>query len=205
MASGTLGKITSTTTGAIASSVGGLTSKTENITGTTNNAVTAVEYTGVNTDSATTTVDNKERTITVAVSSTLLDKKQDTIQFVTLGAGSGTLTSDQLTLLTVQKVNRIILGTSVFYLSRIDGNEVIYISQKLDTDGTVSSMYEIRIDSTTGTYTSKALVLNYVLETAFESHVNNKDVHIQAGERDFWDSKATVDEGSERLTLTASK
>ena len=133
-----------------------------------------------------------------------VDKVVDSIpggvQFVYVDSLSGTLDSDTLSLLLMNKVNRIVYADTVYYLSIIESDYRKFFSR------VQSSVYnEIDVNIKTGVYTiiSKE-------DPLLHDHIADTDIHVTAKEKAFWNDKVTAwvtsTEGEpEACTLVLSK
>lgn len=115
-----------------------------------------------------------------------IDKVVDSIpggvQFVYVDSLSGTLDSDTLSLLLMNKVNRLVYANTVYYLSIIDSDYRKFFSR------VQSSVYnEIDVNIKTGVYTiiSKE-------DPLLHDHIADTDIHVTAEEKASWNNKVTA-------------
>lgn len=94
----------------------------------------------------------------------------------------GTLNESDLELLRKNKVNRLVIDSNIYYLSIINGN-----IRKYFTRAEQKTSNEIQVDMDTGSYH-----VTWKNDPALEEHINDKIVHITAGERLFWNNKVSA-------------
>ena len=126
-----------------------------------------------------------------------IDTKQENIKFITVTELEGTLDEEMLNLLIENKINRLVYGDLIYYLSIVEEDIRKYFSK------IQSSVYnEIDVNVETGDYhiISKS-------DPLVQEHIDNIVIHITQEEREFWNNKVTastvqIDTGDYNLLLS---
>ena len=146
------------------------------------------DYTGLTTETAEALVNNDRRTIAVNVRIDNLHK-QDTIEFIEIDPAVP-VTQEDIDKLTTNAVNRISYDGKIFNLGYRDSGVYKYFAP----DSTGEQLETITLDLQTGEIT-------ITIPTLLEDHINNTEVHIQPGERDYWNEKADAEVVGEVLKI----
>lgn len=137
---------------------------------------------GVMVDETTITFnDNNELSVTPELQETI-NNKQDKIEFVEIPVENmtGQISSQELSVLTSNRINRLLRGNRIYYLSIREGDIRKYFS-------TIEEDYdEIDIDITNGIYQVK--------NTRVIDHINDTTIHITQEDRDYWNNKLNYNE-----------
>ena len=115
---------------------------------------------------------------------------------VDIETSTGQLDEEALKILEESKSSMLVLNQKVYRLSRIEGTTYKYINSLTDGSSRVISITELDVDTTTGNFESKILMIDNTaleeLRAEFEAHRDNNLRHVSDEERERWNNKVTA-------------
>ena len=123
------------------------------------------------------------------------------ITVVTSYQKEGVLPQELLVYLRNNKLNKVILGNKVYYLAVKDGNTQQYFS---NTSGDIPgepNFNKVNVNLETGEFIVKDTWLDAQAKAA-QQHMDNREIHITAEERVFWNNKLNCDDNVSEETET---
>lgn len=91
------------------------------------------------------------------------------------------------------KINKLLLGNKIYYLSIKDGNIQQYFSNTTDTVQGEPNFNNVDLNIETGEFTIIDSWLDAQMKSAI-AHMKNKNIHLQPGEREFWNNKLNCED-----------
>lgn len=119
---------------------------------------------------------------------------QSDVGYVVVNAPSGVFTNESLALLTGNDLSQIIYNNVHYTLAFKDGDLRKYGTHILTSDG---KFQVINVSTATRAWTYSSYQSSALID-----HINDTNVHIQSGERDYWNNKITCVKENETLVLT---
>lgn len=110
---------------------------------------------------------------------------------------SGTIPKKELDELLKSAGNVVKCDGKYYRLARIEGDNYKYINSTTDGSGQVINMTELDIDSKTGDFYTKQIIIEGSsvewLEQLVRHHIEDNTVHITATERNYWNNKVSAE------------
>ena len=124
-------------------------------------------------------------------------KKQDWLEPIQLLEPTSSIPMSDVALLKKNTILTLDYDGHLYSLTARSGPNWTYCY----VDKTDGSIHSITVDTTNGSYTT---IQENPVEDMLLDHIHNTEVHIQPGERNFWNNKVTasVEEQNEKLIIT---
>lgn len=106
---------------------------------------------------------------------------------------SGVLPESILLFLRSNRLNKVVLGNKIYYLSIKNGNIQQYFSNTSDNIPNEPNFNRVDLNTDTGEFTIVDSWLDAQMKLAID-HINNQDIHITPEERIFWNNKLNCED-----------
>lgn len=106
---------------------------------------------------------------------------------------SGVLPESILLFLRSNRLNKVVLGNKIYYLSIKDGNIQQYFSNTSDSIPNEPNFNRVDLNTDTGEFIIKDSWLDAQMKKAI-NHMNDTNIHITPEERVFWNNKLNCED-----------
>lgn len=120
-------------------------------------------------------------------------KKGDVVE-IPLSSSTGTFSPEVMQILNGNYLVELFYNNCYYKIAYKDANTKKYMTDILDV---YSNMQVINVN-----LNNRAWSYDTIGNQALINHINNTNVHIQEGERNYWNNKITCDKQGETLILT---